>query len=94
MTPLEEAFIGRAVYWHGLFLYDQATALAFLSAHQEAQAPLLGVDAFLLDGETIQPLLQHSLDVSSASFAKNPYDAARQIIQQSPASIHFEFTCP
>ena len=92
MTQLEEAFAPRAVRRGGLFLYDKPTALAFLRALHAAQVTLLGVDAFLLGAETTQPMMEHSLDVSSASFAGNSFNAAQQVIQQCPAGTYFEFT--
>lgn len=67
IQELEKQFADRAVNRHGLKLFRPADAAAFVARCAENGIEVLGMDGFRLDGDSIQPLMEHSVDFSLSS---------------------------
>lgn len=64
---IENQFADRAVNRHGLTLFRPTDAAAFVARCAENGIKVLGIDGFRIDGDSIQPLMEHSVDLSLSS---------------------------
>ncbi len=60
-----EEFSKRAIHRPGLDVYTAEDAILLVKLCQQASLPVLGVDAFKLFGDKIQPFMEHSIDLSN-----------------------------
>lgn len=67
----------KAIHRHGIDLYDAEDAILLIKLCQQAQIPILGIDAFKLYDDKIQPSMENSIDMSLES--KN-YDLALRFL--------------
>lgn len=63
----------KAIHRHGIDLYDAEDAILLIKLCQQAQIPILGIDAFKLYDDKIQPSMENSIDLS---LENNNYDLA------------------
>jgi hypothetical protein len=61
---LEKQFADRAINRHGLKLLRPADAAEYVARCAEHGIEVLGIDGFRVDSESIQPMLEHSVDFS------------------------------
>ena len=54
----------RAIQRSGIFLYNVNDAILLIELLQQASVPVLGVDAFKIYGDKIQPSMENSIDLS------------------------------
>ena len=59
-----ESFRGQAVERSGLLLFEPEVACAVVDALEEKGVRILGLDAFAITQTTIQPFMEHSVDLS------------------------------
>ena len=84
LNKIEQLFAARAIIRPGTFLLKPIDAIEFLNECQKQQIRILGVDAFYLIEEKIQPSLLHSADFTLSrrhEINKNACDEARKIIE-------------
>lgn len=72
VQDLEREFADRAIGRHGIMLLRPADAAEYVARCAEHGIDVLGIDGFRLDGDSIQPLMEHSIDLSSAPATGNP----------------------
>lgn len=61
---VEKQFAERAVVRHGIMLLRPADAVECVKRCAEHGIEVLGIDGFLVDDEIIQPLMEHSVDLT------------------------------
>lgn len=67
----------KAIHRYGIDLYDVENAMLLIKLCQQANIPVLGIDAFRLYGDKIQPCMENSIDLS---FENGNYDLALQFL--------------
>ncbi len=68
-----EEFAKRAIHRSGVDLYNIDDAILLIKLCQQASLPILGIDAFKIYGNKIQPSMENSIDLS---LEKESYDVA------------------
>ncbi|MDD2401323.1 MAG: hypothetical protein PHD60_03735 [Clostridia bacterium] len=64
MKTLEDEFSNVAIMHLDMNMYYPKDALLLIRRCKELNKKILGIDAFIVDGEKIQPSLEHSIDFS------------------------------
>ncbi len=64
MGALQDEFAGKGVLRGGELMLRPKDAIAFVSRCRESGATVLGVDGFRLSKQTIQPVIEQSVDLS------------------------------
>ncbi|HVA46984.1 MAG TPA: hypothetical protein VNH11_11505 [Pirellulales bacterium] len=64
LQELEKEFSTRAMERHGVVLMRPAGAMEYVARCAEHSIEVLGIDGFRVDGDQIQPLMEHSIDLS------------------------------
>jgi hypothetical protein len=82
MELLEKAFLSRGLLRGGILLLDAAAAIAFVVAAETQRTRILGVESFMVEGEKVQPLLDHILDLSSPPSDFDSWRSARRFIEE------------
>lgn len=67
----------KAIHRHGIDLYDAEDAILLIKLCQQANILVLGIDAFRLYGDKIQPCMENSIDLS---LENGNYDLALQFL--------------
>lgn len=67
----------RAIQRPGVDLYTVEDALVLVKLCQQASTPILGIDAFIIYADKVQPSLENSIDLS---FVNNCYDVATRFL--------------
>lgn len=93
-TNLEQKFIDKAEVRGNLVLFLPEIAIAFINESEKNKIKILGVDGFYLTPETIQPSIEHSIDLSSYFEKKDQrmvYKIARDfILERANQTLYFE----
>jgi hypothetical protein len=92
LNKIEQLFAAKAIIRPGTFLLKPIDAIDFVSECQKQEINILGVDAFYLIEEKIQPSLMHSVDFTSLRRHEsdiNVYDAAQKLIEAAN-DMYFE----
>lgn len=63
----ENPFADRAIDRHGVKLLRPADAAQYVARCAEHGIEVLGIDGFRVDGYDLQPLMEHSIDLSLSS---------------------------
>lgn len=63
---LSKEFAPRAIERHGLILLQSADAAQYVERCAEHGVAVLGIDAFLVTDDGVQPLMEHSIDFSAS----------------------------
>lgn len=67
----------RAVRRGGVEMFRASDAIAIVEECRRRGRPILGIDAFVLTGDSTQPCMEHSIDLSTDSkLAANSHDLA------------------
>ena len=72
-----DELVKRAVHRFGIDLYSAEDAMLLIKFCQQASIPVLGIDAFKIREEKIQPSMENSIDLSSK---ENAHDIAIQFL--------------
>ena len=59
-----DEFSKRAIHRASVDLYKFNDAIMLVELCKEHKVPILGIDAFMIYGDKIQPNLEHSIDLS------------------------------
>lgn len=85
MTPdqLEHAFRDRSLYSGTILILRPSDALELIGRAQQARLPILGLDGFLVTGDSIQPSMAISADYSAGvSAGDDTWAAARRFVNE------------
>ena len=74
-----EELAKRAIHRSGIDLYNIDDAMLLIKLCQRASLPILGIDAFKICGEKIQPSMENSIDLS---LEKESYDIAMNFLTE------------
>ena len=90
-TELEQSFAHRGILSGGTLLLAVNDALALIDAARTNNHRILGVDSFVVKGSTVEPLLDHILDLSSAVIDHDTWTDAKNFIgSRSRSGYMFE----
>src|SRR5487761_1259104 len=64
---VERQFAERAIDRHGLKLLRPADAGEYVTRCTEHGIQVLGIDGFRVEGDGVQPLMEHSIDLGMSS---------------------------
>jgi hypothetical protein len=86
---IEAAFNDRAVVRGRLQLFRSADAIELIRTCHDAGVRVLGIDAFLVGPDWIQPSMDHSIDFSTehhAELLKNSWQHAERFMREREAT--------
>jgi hypothetical protein len=82
-NDIEARFRPKGTICRGILLLPAVVALEFIDECKKENISLLGFDGFrIIDGEQIQPYLEHSLDLSSITFQHLSKNSKLNLAQQ------------
>lgn len=90
---IEREFLGQGEVRGGILLLRVDDALALIESARRKNVRVLGVDAFKLSDNTTQPMMEHSLDLSSGETREetDTWSAASGFIKHRELTdLHFE----
>lgn len=87
---IERAFRARGVVRGGILSLRPSDALALTEAAREKGVRVVGVDCFRLAHDVTQPLMGHSVDLSSEPNGADVWTRASDFIRRQPAELFFE----
>ena len=96
MNRIEKLLEDKAINRSGILLFSKENALLFIEACKESKIQILGIDAFYLWGEYIQPSLENSIDFSSSEYMqkeKNIYSEAINFLKEKSENLFFVIVC-
>ena len=96
MNRIEKLFKDKAIFKGGIVLFNKENALSFIIECEKNGNAILGIDAFYLLEETIQPSLENSIDFSSPEYqqeVENIYSEAINFLQSKTEKMFFEIVC-
>ncbi|HET6881515.1 MAG TPA: hypothetical protein VFI31_15235 [Pirellulales bacterium] len=80
VRDVEQEFADRGIERHGIKLLRPADARAFLARCRQHGIEVLGIDGFRVDGDSIQPLVEHSIDLTLRSSRGAPIEEATDFL--------------
>jgi hypothetical protein len=92
MSDLYAEFDDRAVLRGGLRLFRPADAIDLIRKCREAGVRVLGLDAFRVFPNAIQPDMEHSIDYSSPPYTRllqNSWQHAERFVRDREATAFF-----
>ena len=96
MNRVEKQFEDKATIRGGIMLFSKENALSFIKACENTGIQILGIDAFYLSENNIQPSLGNSVDFSSLGYMqkeKSTYSEAIHFLKDKNEKIFFEIVC-
>lgn len=96
MNRVEKQFKEKAIVRGSIMLFTKENALSFVKACKESGIQILGIDAFHLLEENIQPSLDNSVDFSSSEYslsAEDIYSEAINFLRGKSDNLFFEIVC-
>ena len=81
IQDLEKQFADRVIERHGLKLLRPADAAEYVARCSKHGIEVLGIDAFRVDGVSIQPMMEHSVDLSLSSAAGSHHQEAANFLE-------------
>ncbi len=72
-----DEFSKRSIKRHGIELYNREDAINLVYLCQQENIKVLGIDAFILFGDAIQPSMENSIDLS---YEENGYELAKKFL--------------
>lgn len=91
LSEIEKKFKEKFTICNGIILLKREDAIDFIDACEDNKVNILGIDGFFLQGKSIQPSLENSVDFTSITQSSNDvYDKARKFIMKSLPSLYFE----
>lgn len=93
---VETEFLNKARIWGNTLLFSKDNAILFIEALKEKKINILGIDIFRKVGESIQPILDDSIDYSSSQTenSSNIWEEAIKYIQHKhQEDLIYEIVC-
>jgi hypothetical protein len=93
MNPdqLEKEFVSRGHLRCGLLLLSHSHAMALIRRARAERIPILGLDGFHVHGDTLQPDMAHSVDLSSLEAGADTWEPAERFLEERrSADLQFE----
>jgi len=96
MNGIEKLFKDKAIIRYGIMLFTKNNALSFIEECEKNGILILGIDAFYLFEERIQPSLENSIDFFSSEYiqkTENIYSDAVNFLKDKEEKLFFEIVC-
>jgi hypothetical protein len=96
MNKVEKLFQDKALMRGEMMLFSKENALLFIKTCEKNNITILGIDAFILIGEKIQPSMENSIDFTSNHFKprfNSAYSEAIDFLKNKNDKLYFEITC-
>ncbi len=90
MDSIESEFKERAVVRGGIHFFKPEDALDVIRMCQEQNKKILGIDAFIIQENKTQPVLEHSIDYSTNGVNQGNWSEATLFIEDR-RSYNFMF---
>lgn len=81
LKSIQIDYLKKGILRYGILLFDFQTAQEFFEDCKSKGIKILGIDAFILDGKSIQPLMEHSPDYSNLP-VKDTYSSVHEYFQR------------
>jgi hypothetical protein len=94
-NKIEKKFLKKGRIWGKTLLFNKSTAISFIYELRKAHIPILGIDAFRVVGNSIQPIMEYSIDFSlSEKPSLNSWDDSSTFISLDRGEdLLFEVVC-
>lgn len=79
-ADLEKQFADRGIERHGLKLLRPADAAEYVARCRVHGIEVLGIDGFRIDGVSIEPTMEHSVDLSLSSTPGGHHEEAADFL--------------
>jgi len=95
MNQVEKQCEDRAIIRCGKMLCTKDNAMQFVKVCERYKSQILGIDAYYLHEDKIQPSLENSVDYSSNDTQKmdNIYSEAINFLKEKSDELYFEIVC-
>lgn len=93
MSKVESLFKSKAIFRNDMMLFSKEHAIEFINACENHAYVILGIDAFHIFEDKIQPSLENSVDFSSNLYKQKTEDNisdAREFLSHRENSLVFE----
>ncbi|MCA9924819.1 MAG: hypothetical protein KC419_08675 [Anaerolineales bacterium] len=94
IKDLQKNFLDKGTFRGEMFLLPPDITLDFVHECHKKNVEILGIDAFFIKGDAIQPILEHSIDFSSSYYrqkGENIFEDALLFLQdRMHLDIYFE----
>ena len=91
MDLIEKEFRDRAIVRGGLYLFCPKDAVDVVRRCAELGIGIIGIDAFIVNESSIQPLMEHSIDFSAQATCGDKWSAAELfIVSRAEEGLLFE----
>lgn len=82
METIEAEFSNVAITHLDIIMYRPKDALYVIDRCKTLNKKILGIDAFIVDGEKIQPFLEHSVDFTTTDSENGFWKEAKEFINE------------
>ncbi|WP_078126082.1 hypothetical protein [Leptospira alexanderi] len=96
MNEIEKQFKSKAIIKGEIMLFSIKNALSFVEECRKNKISILGIDAFFLFDEKIQPSQENSIDFSSSYYVQKTdsiYSDAINFLKHKNDQLFFEIIC-
>ena len=91
MKDIDYKFKDRVIIHSGIALFTKSDAIDFINECEIRHIEILGIDAFYLSTDTIEPSMDNSIDFSSSEASNfHDYSLAKKFLQSRSDSLFFE----
>ena len=81
MKDIESEFVDVSVVHLNMRMYYPKDAIRFINRCKELNKRVLGIDAFIVKGEAIQPSMENSVDYSILNDKKGHWNEAEEFVK-------------
>lgn len=75
----------------GIYVFSKGKSLELIAACEREKVDILGIDAFIIIGNTTQPSLENSIDFTALGRNyKGTYEEAKNFLNNQPDELYFE----
>lgn len=89
-AELEAEFQNRFLNRAGIQMLNITDALLYIRRCEEFGIPILGIDGFIIAPNKTQPMMEHSIDLSSPGFGGGHRSAINFLTQRSRNDFFYE----
>ena len=97
MNEVELLFQDKVVWMHTIPVFPKHTAIEFIDECRKHAIDILGMDAFILEGDFHSPSMENSIDFTALPHSKNKpsniWDAAIAFLKEREDIYYFEIVC-
>lgn len=90
MDSIQKEFRDRAIVKAGTYLFGPQDAIEVVKKCSQIERKILGIDAFVVTDNTVQPFMEHSIDYSVGGLQGGNWNEAEQFILER-AEMGFVF---